>query len=64
MLSENWWPCGATDKASDYESGDSRSESWQGVIFCLMLRYTLYLIFTAIIIFLKFVALWPNGKGI
>ena len=30
MLSENSWPCGATDKASDYESGDSRFESWQG----------------------------------
>ena len=30
MLSENWWPCGATDKASDYESEDSRFESWQG----------------------------------
>ena len=30
MLSENWWPCGATDKASDYVSGDSRFESWQG----------------------------------
>ena len=30
MLTENWWPCGATDKASDYESGDSRFESWQG----------------------------------
>ena len=30
MLTENGWPCGATDKASDYESGDSRFESWQG----------------------------------
>ena len=30
MLTENRWPCGATDKASDYESGDSRFESWQG----------------------------------
>ena len=30
MLSENSWPCGATGKASDYESGDSRFESWQG----------------------------------
>ena len=30
MLSENSRPCGATDKASDYESGDSRFESWQG----------------------------------
>ena len=30
MLTGNWWPCGATDKASDYESGDSRFESWQG----------------------------------
>ena len=98
------------EKASDYESGDSRFEPWQGrnilshtkidfipniychyylpqirglvaqrirylttyqgipgsslgkdVIFCLMLRLTLYLIFTAIIIFLKSVALWLNG---
>ena len=30
MLTENRWPCGATDKESDYESGDSRFESWQG----------------------------------
>ena len=30
MLTENRWPSGATDKASDYESGDSRFESWQG----------------------------------
>ena len=27
------WPCGPTDKASDYESGDSRFESWQGRLF-------------------------------
>ena len=32
MLTENPWPCGATDKASDYESADSRIESWQGRI--------------------------------
>ena len=30
MLTENRWPCGATDKAFDYESVDSRFESWQG----------------------------------
>ena len=30
MLTENRWPYGATDKASDYESGDSRFGSWQG----------------------------------
>ena len=24
------WPCGPTDKASDYGSGDSRFKSWQG----------------------------------
>ena len=30
MLTENWWPCGPMEKASDYESGDSRFESWQG----------------------------------
>ena len=27
------WPCGPMDKASDYESGDSRFESWQGRTF-------------------------------
>ena len=32
MLTENRWPCGATVKASDYESVDSRPESWQGRI--------------------------------
>ena len=101
------------EKASDYESGDSRIESWQGrnilshtkrdfipniychyylpqisglvsqwirhlttnpkipgsspgkvVIFCLILRETLYLIITAIIVYIKVVALWPSGKGI
>ena len=26
----NPWPCGPMDKASDYESGDSRFESWHG----------------------------------
>ena len=31
------------------------------VIFCLILRETLYLIITAIIVYLEFVALWPNG---
>ena len=30
MLAENGWPCAATAKASVYESGDSRFESWQG----------------------------------
>ena len=29
MLTENRLTCGATDKASDYESGDSRFENWQ-----------------------------------
>ena len=32
MLTEKRWPCGATDKAFDYESGDSRFESLQGRI--------------------------------
>ena len=27
------WPCGPMDKASDYESGDSRFKSWQGQCF-------------------------------
>ena len=30
MLIENGWPCGASDKVPDYESGDSRFESWEG----------------------------------
>ena len=30
MLTEFSWPCCATDKASDYESGDSRFESLEG----------------------------------
>ena len=30
MITENRWPCGARDKVSDYESGDSRFVSWQG----------------------------------
>ena len=30
MLTENNYPCAATDKPSDCESGDSRFESWQG----------------------------------
>ena len=31
MISEEHdkWACGAMDNASDYESGDSRFESWQ-----------------------------------
>ena len=32
MITENRWPLDATDKESDYESGDSRIESWQGRI--------------------------------
>ena len=28
-----FWPCGPTDKASDYESGDCRFESCQGQLF-------------------------------
>ncbi len=31
------WPCGPMDKASDYGSGDSRFESWQGRFFFLLL---------------------------
>ena len=33
ILYECLWPCGPMDKASDYESGDSRFESWQGRTF-------------------------------
>ena len=32
-LGRNRWPCGPTDKASDYESGDCRFESCQGQYF-------------------------------
>ena len=38
MFTENWCPCGATDKASDYESGVPGSSPGKVVIFCLMLR--------------------------
>ena len=32
-------PCGPMDKASDYGSGDSRFESWQGrILFSLFLK--------------------------
>ena len=62
MLTENRWPCGATDKASDYESGDSRFESLaRSYLFCLILRETLYIIFTAINADRTPVALWRNG---
>ena len=37
MLTENGWPCGPMEKASDYESGDSRFESWQ---FRIILSHT------------------------
>jgi hypothetical protein len=52
-LQRQLWPCGPMDKASDYESGDSRFESWQGridnalaLIYCYMYvvaRYGSYL---------------------
>ena len=45
------------------DQGISHSSSGKVVIFCLILRYTLYLIFTAIIVYLKFVALWPMDKA-
>ena len=32
------WPCGPTDKASDYESGDCRFESCQGQNFLAQIR--------------------------
>ena len=38
MLTENWWPCGATDKASEFESGVPGSSLGKVVIFLLMLR--------------------------
>ena len=36
MLADNRWPCGATDKASDYESGVPGSSPGKVVIFCLI----------------------------
>ena len=38
---DNVWPCGPTDKASDYESGDCRFESCQGQHFCISLFYSI-----------------------
>ena len=38
-FSRRTWPRGPTDKASDYESGDSRFESWRGRFFRIMLSY-------------------------
>ena len=71
MLTENRWPCGATDKASDYESGDSRFESWQGRIILshtqidFIPNFVSYQDrFTAINAHRKPVALWRNGLGI
>ena len=33
------WPCGPMDKASDYESGDSRFKSWQGRLSIFLFKY-------------------------
>ena len=38
MLTENPCSCGATDKASDYESGIPGSSPGKVVLFCLILR--------------------------
>ena len=41
------WPCGPTDKAPDYESGDSRFKSWLGQsIFFLFLFGYIFTLFT------------------
>ena len=61
MLTEKRWPCGATDKAFDYESGDSRFESWQGRINLSHTKIDFIPIFTAINAHRKPVALWRNG---
>ena len=37
------WPRGPTDKAPDYESGDSRFESWRGRIFSFLFLFSLFL---------------------
>ena len=36
------WPCGPTDKASDYESGDCRFESCQGQYFFLLSTFKIW----------------------
>ena len=41
--SNMFWPCGPTDKASDYESGDCRFESCQGQLFVSPTDYHLLL---------------------
>ena len=46
------------DKASDYESGDSRFESWQGRDILSHTKLDLYLIFTTINVYLKLMAQW------
>ena len=61
MLTENRWPSGATDKASDYESGDSRFESLQGRN---ILSHTMLYFITNIYCYYylpQFVALWLDG---
>ena len=39
VVTARHWPCGPTDKASDYESGDCRFESCQGQDFFYQCKY-------------------------
>ena len=45
-----WRPCGPMDKASDYESGDSRFESWQGraISFSLNIFFFFFFLFPSL----------------
>ena len=57
----NSWPCGSMDKASEYESGDSRLESLQGRN--ILSHTKLYFIHNICCYYYlpQFVALWLNG---
>ena len=57
----NSWPCGSMDNASEYESGDSRFESWQGRDILCHTKIDFILNIYCHYYYLKFVALWPNG---
>ena len=46
-----WRPCGPMDKASDYESGDSRFESWQGRAISFSNFFFFFVLFPSLKIF-------------
>ena len=49
------------DNASDYESGDSRFESWQRRNILSHAKIDFIPNIAGIIVYFNFVALWPNG---